>query len=655
MAGLLAMPAVATVYLAWNQGGFFSETPALVAIVALQLLVLRVLLSDHPFEGFGWRAAVATGALALFAAWQLISAAWSDSLGRALVEYDRTLLYLATFVLFASIGRTGSRAGLMIRLLALAFVTICIAGFVSRALPDVLTVVTDYGAGRLNYPVTYWNALGLIAALALVLLFHLTCSAGEHVAVRIAAAALVPPVVATMVLTYSRGAILAVAIGLVVYAVAGRPRLLLTGALAVMPFAAITAAVALDAEKLLSGDYITEGVGQGHHLARVVVACAIASAVLRALLLVLDRRLERTSLAPLRRLGVPRWAAAVVAVVLVGIAAVAVDAPGRIAHQYDRFVSDADPAPGSARLIDAAGGGRIDQWNIALDAWRDQPVRGNGAGTYQVALYERRTGTGMVTDGHSLYLETLAEFGVVGLALLLVALGSIVLAYLRLARGRHRARYAALFAATIAWLVPAGIDWHWEMPVTTLWVFAAGGLAVANARPRPDHAPARGVNRAILAVALLVMAVAPFLVMMSGSAIRDASAGFQRGDCARGSQRALESLDYLSARPEGYAIVGFCDLLEDFPSRAVPAMQKAVDRDPQSWDYRLGLAVALAADGRDPSASMREALRLNPREPLVRDAAKRLLGAKSERARQAAARRVFEDIFYSYKLHVQNL
>jgi O-antigen ligase len=660
MAAVLLAPAAATIYLAFRQGGFFPNGPAFLAIVLLQLLVLRALLAERPFEGIGATAGVVIAALAGFAVWQLLSAAWSESVGRSLVEFDRTLLYLATFVLFASLGRTSERVAWLIRLLAATFTFICVLGLVSRALPDILTVSTDYAPDRLSYPVTYWNALGLMAALAIVLLVHLTCSGREPLAVRIGSAAALPAVAAALVLTYSRAGVLLAIVGVAGYCVAGRPRTLLSGLLATGPFVAVAVAATYGAEALARSDYVTKGVDEGHDLAAMLAACIVAAGIVRAVLLaVLDGRLIRKPLAPVQALGVRPaivWGTAALVVLVVALAA---GVPGKVGDQYDRFVKgDAGPTGDTRdRLTDFANGGRIEQWDIALDGWSTARLKGHGAGTYQTEFYARRTDEGTVTDGHSLYLEALDELGLVGLLLIVVALGTIVAGLARGLRGRYRSRSAALLAVIGMWIVAAGLDWHWEMPVVTLWVFAAGGLLLARrvTPHRRGEATMTSTSRAVVAAGWLVAVLAPLLILMSTTRIEEAGALFNRGECPAARTKALSSLDYLSARPEPYAIVGFCAAFNQFPEAAADALRKARDRDPENWEYHLGLAAAAAAAGRDPSAELAEATRLNPRDTLVRKAGRRLRAARTPAQRREAGQHTFDDIFFSYKLTIQNL
>ncbi len=54
---------------------------------------------------------------------------------------------------------------------------------------------------RLSYPVTYWNTLGLLAALGIVLAFHLSCSLSERRVVRVLAAGVLPLLAVTLFFT----------------------------------------------------------------------------------------------------------------------------------------------------------------------------------------------------------------------------------------------------------------------------------------------------------------------------------------------------------------------------------------------------------------------------------------------------------------------
>ena len=173
---LIAVAPVSIVYLSFAQGGFFPDSTGLTAIGLSVALVLRTTLAEHPFAGFNRSLGVLLLALALFAALQLASGLWSHDLARALDEYDRTLLYLLALALFGSFPRTSARLRWLIRSLAAGMTAVCLAGLLSRVLPHLWPTATSFYASRLNYPLTYWNAEGLLAAVASILLIHLASS-----------------------------------------------------------------------------------------------------------------------------------------------------------------------------------------------------------------------------------------------------------------------------------------------------------------------------------------------------------------------------------------------------------------------------------------------------------------------------------------------
>ena len=123
-------------------------------------------------------------------------------------------------------------------------------------------------------------------------------------------------------------------------------------------------------------------------------------------------------------------------------------------------------------------GDRPAYWNVALADASEHIVLGSGAGSYDDYWLEHRSITAYVRDAHNLYLETAAELGIVGVALLLVALGAPLAA----ARAGDRRLVATATAAYIAFLVHAGLDWDWEMPVTTLAGLACGAALLVSHR-----------------------------------------------------------------------------------------------------------------------------------------------------------------------------
>ncbi len=641
-AAALLLPGGMTVALSFSSGGYFPGATALAALLLAVLLLLRVLLAERPFEGFSARLAFGAAALVLFATWTLFSSVWSDSPSRALVEFDRVLLYLTALLLFGSFARRTETLRLTLWSFAAGVTVVCVAGLATRTLPDVWQIAPAVQEERLSYPIGYWNSLGLLAGLGCIVCLHLSSWEREPRIVRCLSAAAVPVLASTLFFTFSRGPLVALGVGLLAYVVLSRARLLLGAGVAILPPTALALYASYQAGLLASKDPTTAAAAaQGHDVALTLVVCAVLAGALRALLRPVDRRGWGIPRAPSRRtVGI----AAAVATAIVAV--VALSGPGvgeELGEQYDRAVRPDVRQTGDYRdRFTDPGLARLAIWKGAGDAFGSSPIVGEGAGTYELLWAQRRTADYLTADGHSLYLEVAAELGLVGLVLLGAALLAIVVALLVPLRGRARPLYGVLVATAATWLVHAGIDWDWEVPATTLWLFSVGGAVLAGEDGDRSELPAGWrapgwTKRLPLAGAVLALAVPPALLALSQTRLTESLAAEQSGDCERAVDRARAALSVLDNRPEPYEVLAYCEARTGEQGRAVVAMERAVRLDPRNWEYHYGLALVRAAAGQDPRTQVRAALRLNPREATVKLASTRLGGSDPKRWRRAVA------------------
>jgi hypothetical protein len=621
---LIAVAPLSIVYLSFSQGGFFPDSTGLAAIGLAAALVLRTTLAEHPFAGYNRQLGTLLVALAFFALWQLASGLWSHDTARTLDEYDRTLLYLLALALFGSLPRSPARLRWLIRALAAGMTAVCLAGLLSRVLPHLWPTASSFYASRLNYPLTYWNADGLMAALASILLIHLASSEDEHPVGRVVAAIFVPATAAMLLLTFSRGALAVAIVGVGVYLLVGRPRAVFGAAVALVPTTAIALHAAYAAELLASNTPTSPGaIAQGRHVATTVVLCMVAAGCLRAVMLLPDALVIRT-LNDWRGPRVPARAVALVAGFAAAVVVLALALSGFIGREYDRFAhgSGVNHALTRDRLGDVSGENRVELWRLALDAFRARPLAGYGAGSYEPYYAQHRATGGAVasvTDAHELYAQTLAELGIVGfLPLAIVIFGALIL-LARRSRAPDRTAYAALFAAGVAWAIHAGVDWDWQMPAVTLWLFIAAGAGLASTQTLTGTHRAEPRYRTPMAVAWLVLAIAPLLIGVSYARVRVSGAELAAGNCVKARQSAFSSISLLAARPQAYEILSYCDLQLGFPVEGLQAAQKAVHYEHDNWNYRYGLAIALAENGVDPRSTAAQALKLNPQETIIQD------------------------------------
>ena len=368
------LPGALTAYLAFNAGGYFPGEPVAVATLLLLVPARRVMLAPDPAAGLSRGLLLAAAALALFALRTLVSGAWSHAPARALIEFDRALLYLVALVLFGSLGGGVERLRWMVRGIALAAVVARAISLTTRLLPGVWPIAYESLTSRLNSPVTYWNALGLLAALGVILCFGMTASEREPRVVRVLTCAAIPLLGSTLLLTLSRGAMLVAIIGLIVFAVAGHPRGLLSGLVAAGPATVIAVVFAYDA-RLLVGD---DALSRWHWEMAVVTLWLFAAG---GAALARDGAGSGWGIPPLWQRGVIAGACCLIALL----------APLRVAVSQDRLKASANRVP--RRPVRHGGCLRT-----RLAARRRQPAAGlRGHGVLRAR--RRRAAAGGEADG----------------------------------------------------------------------------------------------------------------------------------------------------------------------------------------------------------------------------------------------------------------
>jgi O-antigen ligase len=382
------------------------------------------------------------------------------------------MLYAGGLVAGAALLRTTSVQRVVEPALAAGTVIVIGYGIAARLLPGLLPIARSLSAeGRLEQPLTYWNAMGELAALGFVLSVRLCGDAARPRGLRAAAAAASAPLGLGIYLSVSRGALFACAAGLVALIVLAPRRSQLYGAalavvaggvasLAAAPFGGVTS---------LAGSLGTREAQGAVTLLLLLAIMAAAGCACAAL-----ARRERD--APLR---LPRRAP----VMALGL----VCAGFALAVVLGSKESSTQPLSAGATRYETLESNRYAYWRVALRAFAAEPIRGVGAGGWAVWWLRYRTVNEGAQDAHSLELQTLAELGVVGLALLLVVLGAVGVA-------AHRAiRIAPAVAAgptatLVTYVAHSPLDWDWQMPAVTLIAIVLAAMVIAvseSGEPRP--------------------------------------------------------------------------------------------------------------------------------------------------------------------------
>jgi O-antigen ligase len=124
-------------------------------------------------------------------------------------------------------------------------------------------------------------------------------------------------------------------------------------------------------------------------------------------------------------------------------------------------------------------GDRTSYWSTARAVVPRHVVAGSGAGTFAEVYSSARPEGPSARNAHSLYLETLDETGIVGLVLLLATLALPLVA--GFARGPAT---APAVGGYVVFLLHAGVDWDWTMPVVAVAALALAASQTVGTLPR---------------------------------------------------------------------------------------------------------------------------------------------------------------------------
>ncbi len=474
--------------LAFKAGGYFDGPRTVAAVAAWALLALAAVATGRPRAASWTAAGLALGGLALLTVWVGLSSSWASLGGPARDDLTRDLLYLPVLALGLWAWKSARALRAVEPLLAAGTLVVVGYGLAGRLVPALVELEASASAGgRLEQPLSYWNAMGALAAIGLVLFTRL---AGDHrrpAALRVAAAIGAAPVGLGLYLSFSRGALAAGAVGIVLLALLAPTRAQWKACLLTVGSSALLAAVSsqLAAVESLQGSP-AQAKSQGLlMLALLVAVCAGAGLAARI-------ALSREPGSDRRAYALPHTRLVALAVVVLGLgvplAAAVVTAPPENSKEG-----------ATVRRLGDVSSNRYLYWKVAVREAADNPLKGIGSGSFDTAWTRERSVNENARDAHSLTLETAAELGIVGLAALAALLAGVALALAELHR-RAPALAVGPITALTTWFVHANLDWDWEMPALTLVAVVLAGAALgaprglsaaeAGSAPERERAPA---------------------------------------------------------------------------------------------------------------------------------------------------------------------
>ena len=588
-------------------GGYFPSSWGWIGLVFAWALVIAL-----GFEAVAIRRAEGAfvGALVGVLCWTALSVAWSINRTQTVLEVLRVLM-LPLAVAAALVLVRSARLRLFVSGLLGGITVVCVYSLATRLFPDRLGSYDPLAGSRLSTPIGYWNALGIFAALGILL--AVAFGRGGPRARAAAAVALVV-FAPTLYFTFSRGSWLALGIGLLAAIALDPRRLELLGTCLALVPGPIAAVVVVSRPAALThiGISVTAAAHAGHRAAATLLTIAVVAGLLAAASVRIGGRAAITEHA--RRIGnLALGALALVA--LVAVAAVG-HGPVHLVERVGHAFAAPSPTTGgdlNKRLFSFSGSGRVELWHAA---WHDalvHPVLGSGAGTFERYWLAHRPAGQKVRDAHNLYLQTLAELGPIGLVLLLTAFAIPLAAAVR---ARRHPLVPLLTGAYLAYVVHAAVDWDWQVPTVTLVSFFCGAAILIAARNPEDESRLmpRRLRYGALGVALALGAAA-FVFLVGNMFLSRASAAASAGHwtvAARDAQRASSWLPWSTAP---WQQLGEAQLAQGDTAAAQASFRTAIRKD--SGDWSLWLDLARASTGGIQTAALAHAIKLDPLSPEI--------------------------------------
>ncbi|MGN6275467.1 MAG: O-antigen ligase family protein [Solirubrobacterales bacterium] len=614
--------------LALGGGGYFLTERHIAGLAVWLILVALLALGAAGWARLGRPFWWSTGLIGAFALFSASSSLWSGSVELSVIEADRVLVYLGFFVAAFLIAQTDQRRQRFGEGLAIALIGVAVLSLAPRLLPHVFHLGAGPGHGaRTGYPLGYWNAVGLACGIGAALCLWMSRRSLNAFLRRLAVAAL-PVLLLALYFTYSRGGLLGLVVACGCLIALSHDRLWLLATLAIGAVGALPAVLSVQAHRSLA-EYLDNGALAGQGV--TVLLILLAGIVLALLLFAGLRRLEAReggftgrAVSLSRDPKVLRWIAVGLAVLGIG-AAVAVG--GRAWDQFTK-PDQAFPTKPEEHFSQLGDANRHEFWRVAIDAWKEEPVLGHGAGTYRYSWDRLRHIKVASLNAHSLYLQTFAELGAIG-GVLVLGLVAVLLwtgfAAWRDASGTRRELHAALFAAALAFAVGAAIDWFWEIAgLGAVFFLASGALVAARCRQLAAQRSAvegRGTQRrfgfTVVGLALSwVVALALIGPLLVDREIDTSNALAADGNIAGAVDHAgtARSIEPWAASP--YLQLGLLAEAQGNYAEAADRLSQAIDREEDNWELYYLRARIEHKGGNDGAAEadLAEARRLNPEE-----------------------------------------
>jgi hypothetical protein len=452
--------------------------PVAAGVLALLFVTLFV-------RGFYWDlpsvGILLVGLLAALVAVKGLSMVWTISETETIKETLRSSMYLAAFLMALAALTSGRQVGSLID--ASVFMVAAVAGYgLMQKISPIEYPVRSLDGIRMDSTLQYSNTTAVILGMGVVLALA-RMSTLRNFVLRGLYAAVTLSLFIALYLTVSRGGIGSLGIGLIVLFIITSGRLRMFADLILLSLPGVWLWWQMQSLPGLLGTGVSrqQKIADGTLFRNDLILALIVAFVLQAAYTILMNRYE---LSPVlrRRLGILLVAGGVL--VMVSGAFVVAERYGGPVQAYSTLLGSANETTNAGqRLASLDISSRGDYWRVALAAWKERPLTGTGAGTFQYTWLEDRPGLKGVKQVHNVYLEQGTETGLFAF-LALLGFVAVLVGYTGRAvwrsdpQGERRLLLAGLCSALIVYLVSSAFEWHWYLPASTLFFFILAAVAV---------------------------------------------------------------------------------------------------------------------------------------------------------------------------------
>ncbi|HEY7831559.1 MAG TPA: O-antigen ligase family protein [Solirubrobacteraceae bacterium] len=569
------------------------------------------------------------GLLLAFAALCALSVVWSVQPDESWQNASQMLAYSALFAAAVALAHAArAHWSALLGGVLLAAVVVCGYALLTKVAPASLDSSDPYA--RLRAPYGYWNAIGLTAAMGVLACMWLGARRAGHALLSALSYPAMGLLLVTLMLAYSRGSLVAVGLGLALWLcvvplrLRGATLLLVGGVGAAGVVAWTFSQPALSSDKVALAQRVDAGGQLGVVLAVMLVAL---TAVGVAIGFATNRHAPRP--VTRRRMGAIALSLPLIALVgLVGLLAHSQRGlTGSISHDVSALTDPNAAVPlNTPGRLTSVGSVRARYWNEALEVFSEHPVLGAGADGYATARLRHRTVPLDVHHAHGFIVQTLADLGLVGLALILALLATWLAAAGRATHPFNRrwqnwrwrriqAPYTperigllSMLCVVLTFGIHSLVDWTWYFPgdacVALLcagWLAGRGPLNGDAALPVTEQRDTTARSAQDPQIAPWWRNPSPRLALAAAVLVCSLLAVWAQWQPLRSFDAANDASALLSHDPRG----------------ARRAAQQAVNRDPLSVQALFTLAAVQQNSGESAQAraTLQRAVRLQPSNP----------------------------------------